>query len=222
MRQPNLNILAPWWRSEGACREGGFGSRWQHRRQVLLDHFGLVAGLLLLVCALLWAAVEHSRHVAELRVAETNRHIAAFHEPPVGEAWQRVADAWQARQAAQTRAAAPHRLRLGRGFARGAAQLPRVRDRHRGGAPPGAGHRYRDPVLPAPGRVRPHRQLRSRTSRPAASAAPPGAFATSTTTVCWTSTRSTRSTRVIDVIAPRAPEDASAAAAVRSRRAQKI
>ena len=68
MRQPNLNILRPWWRSEGACREGGFGSRWQHRRQVLLDHFGLVAGLLLLVCALLWAAVEHSRHVAELRV----------------------------------------------------------------------------------------------------------------------------------------------------------
>jgi len=101
MRQPNLNILRPWWRPEGACREGGFGSRWQHRRQVLLDHFGLVAGLLLLACALLWAAVEHSRHVAELRVAETNRHIAAFHDAPVGEAWQRVADAWQTRQAAQ-------------------------------------------------------------------------------------------------------------------------
>jgi len=101
MRQPNLNILRPWWRPEGACREGGFGSRWQHRGQVLLDHFGLVAGLLLLACALLWAVVEHSRHVAELRGAETNRHIAAFHEAPVGEAWQRVADAWQPRQASQ-------------------------------------------------------------------------------------------------------------------------
>lgn len=102
MRQPNLNILRPWWRPEGARREGGFASRWQHRRQVLLNHFGLVAGLLLLVCALLWAAVEHSRHVAELRVAETNRHIAAFHDAPVGQAWQRVADAWQARQAPQS------------------------------------------------------------------------------------------------------------------------
>ena len=101
MRQPSLNILRPWWRPEGMHREGGFGSRWQHRRQVLLDHFGLVAGLLLLVCALLWAAVEHSRHEALLRVAETNRHIAAFHDAPVGPAWQRVADAWQARRAAQ-------------------------------------------------------------------------------------------------------------------------
>jgi hypothetical protein len=101
MRQPNLNILRPWWRPEGARREGGFGSRWQHRGQVLLDHFGLVAGLLLLACALLWAAGEHSRHVAGLRVAETNRHIAAFHGAPVGAAWQRVADAWQAKQAPQ-------------------------------------------------------------------------------------------------------------------------
>ena len=162
MRQPNLNILRPWWRSEGACREGGFGSRWQHRRQVLLDHFGLVAGLLLLVCALLWAAVEHSRHVAELRVAETNRHIAAFHEPPrrptPGSAWPMRGRPGRPRQRALLRRIASA---LGRGFARGAAQLPRVRDRHRGGAPPGAGHRYRDPVLPAPGRVRPHRQLRS-------------------------------------------------------------
>jgi len=102
MRQPNLNILRPWWRPEGAHREGGFGDRWQHRRQVLLDHFGPVAGLLLLACALLWAVGEHGRHVAGLRLAETNRHIAAFHEAPVGEARQRVADAWQARQAAQS------------------------------------------------------------------------------------------------------------------------
>jgi hypothetical protein len=102
MRQPNLNILRPWWRPEGAHREGGFGDRWQHRRQVLLDHFGPVAGLLLLACALLWAVGEHGRHVAGLRLAETNRHIAAFHEAPVGEARQRVADAWQARQAARS------------------------------------------------------------------------------------------------------------------------
>jgi hypothetical protein len=102
MRQPNLNILRPWWRPDGADREGGFRRGWQHWRQVLLDHFGLVAGLLLLVCALLWSVGEHSRHVAELRMAETNRHVAAFHGAPVGDAWQRVADTWQAKQAPQS------------------------------------------------------------------------------------------------------------------------
>jgi hypothetical protein len=101
MRQPNLNILRPWWRADGARRDGGLRRRWQTLRQVLLDHFGLVAGLLLLVCALLWAVGEHGRHVVGLRVAETNRQIAAFHDAPVGDAWRRVADAWQARQAAQ-------------------------------------------------------------------------------------------------------------------------
>jgi len=102
MRQPSLNILGPWWRPHKTRSGDGLRTRWQHRRQALLDHFGLVAGLLLLVCALLWAVGEHSRHVAGLRMAETNRHIAAFHGAPVGEAWQRVADAWRAKQAPQS------------------------------------------------------------------------------------------------------------------------
>jgi hypothetical protein len=102
MRQPNLNILRPWWRADRRRRKGGLRHCWQHCRHTLLDHFGLVAGLLLLACALLWAVGEHGRHVAGLRLAETNRHIAAFHEAPVGEARQRVADAWQARQAARS------------------------------------------------------------------------------------------------------------------------
>ena len=102
MRQPNLSILCPWWRADRTRREGGLHRRWRHRRQVLLDHFGLVAGVLLLACALLWAVGEHGRHVAGLRVAETNRHIAAFHDAPVGDAWQRVADAWQDKQAPQS------------------------------------------------------------------------------------------------------------------------
>jgi hypothetical protein len=102
MRQPNLNILRPWWRPDRVPRQGDLRHGWQYLRQVLLDRFALVAGLSLLACALLWAAGEHSRHVAGLRVAETNRHIAAFHGAPVGEAWQRVADAWQAKQARQS------------------------------------------------------------------------------------------------------------------------
>jgi hypothetical protein len=102
MRQPNLNILRPWWRPDRVHHRGNLRRGWQYLRQVLLDRFGLVAGLSLLACALLWAAGEHSRHVAGLRVAETNRHVAAFHGAPVGEAWQRVADAWQAKRARQS------------------------------------------------------------------------------------------------------------------------
>jgi hypothetical protein len=101
MRQPNLNILRPWWRPDRA-RGGGLRRRWQHGRQTLLDHFGLVAALLLMVCAVLWAAGEYSRHKAALRAAETGRHIAAFHGGPVGDAWQRLAEAWQAKQARQS------------------------------------------------------------------------------------------------------------------------
>ena len=101
MRQPNLNTLRPWWRPDRMHRRDSLRCGWPYLRQVLLDRFGLVAGLLLLAFALLWAAGEHSRHVAGLRVAETNRHIAAFHGVPVGEAWRRVADAWQAKQARQ-------------------------------------------------------------------------------------------------------------------------
>jgi hypothetical protein len=102
MRQPNLNILRSWWRPDRVHRRDYLRHGWQYLRQVLLDRFGLVAGLLLLACALLWAAGEHSRHVAGLRVAETRRHIAAFDGAPVGGAWQRVADVWQAKRARQS------------------------------------------------------------------------------------------------------------------------
>jgi hypothetical protein len=99
MRQPNLNILRPWWRPAGA--QGG-ARGWRQGRKALLDHFGLVAALLLLACAVLWAAGEYGRHKATLRAAETGRHIAAFQSAPVGDAWQRLAATWQARQASQS------------------------------------------------------------------------------------------------------------------------
>jgi hypothetical protein len=99
MRHPNMNILRPWWRAHKARPEESLRRRWQ---QALLDHFGLVAGLLLLVCALLWAVGEYSRHKASLRMAETSRHIAAFEGPPVADAWQHLSDVWHAQQARQS------------------------------------------------------------------------------------------------------------------------
>jgi hypothetical protein len=99
MRHPNMNILRPWWRAHKARAGESVRRRWQ---QALLDHFGLVAGLLLLVCALLWAMGEYSRHKASLRVAETNRHIAAFEGPPVADAWRRLTDVWHAQQGRQS------------------------------------------------------------------------------------------------------------------------
>jgi hypothetical protein len=98
MRHPNMNILRPWWRAHKAHPGESLRRGW---RQALLDHFGLVAGLLLLVCALLWSVGEYSRHKAGLRVAETNRHIAAFHGPPVADAWRRLSGIWHAQQARQ-------------------------------------------------------------------------------------------------------------------------
>ena len=85
--------------------------RWQQQRQALLDHFGLVAGLLLVACAILWAAGEHSRHKAELRAAETSRLVADFHSAPVADAWRRLVGAWAAqrpRQAALLQRIAAH------------------------------------------------------------------------------------------------------------------
>jgi len=102
MRYPYLNILRPAWRPAKAPPLAGIRGRWQHQRQALLDHFGLVAGLLLVACAILWAAGEHSRHKAELRAAETSRLVADFHGPPVAGAWQRLAGAWVAQQPRQS------------------------------------------------------------------------------------------------------------------------
>jgi len=69
---------------------------------MLLDHFGVVAGVLLLFCAMLWAAGEHARQQATLRLAETNRHIAAFHAPPVGDAWHHLTGVWHAERDRQS------------------------------------------------------------------------------------------------------------------------
>jgi hypothetical protein len=84
--------------------------RWRHYQQILLDHFGVVAGVLLLSCAMIWAAGEHARQQAELRLAETSRHIAAFHAAPVGDAWRHLTGVWHAqrdRQSTQLRRMAP-------------------------------------------------------------------------------------------------------------------
>lgn len=95
-----MPILRPWWRLHAT----GTSERlegWQLRRQTLLDHFAQVAGLLLLLCALLWAVEEHSRHKAALRGAETGRYIAAFQAPPVADAWRRLSETWHAQEARQ-------------------------------------------------------------------------------------------------------------------------
>jgi hypothetical protein len=102
MRHPNMNILRTWWRPHKTRPGQGLRTRLQHQRQVLLDHFGLVAGLLLLVCAMLWAVGEYSRHRVELRAAETSRHVAAFHGPPLADAWRRLSGVWHAQQARQS------------------------------------------------------------------------------------------------------------------------
>lgn len=107
MWYPNLNVLRPAWRPRNAAPLAGLHG-WQHRRKLLLDHFGLVASLLLVAAAMLWAAGEHSRHKADLRAAETSRLIAAFQSAPVADAWQRLVDAWVAQQPRQ--AALLHRI----------------------------------------------------------------------------------------------------------------
>jgi hypothetical protein len=107
MRQ--LNILRPWWRLHQAG-PGRWGGHWQHYRQLLLDHFGLVAGMLLLACAMLWAAGEHARQERALREAETHRLVAAFHSPPVAASWRHLTGVWDAelsRQSALLRRIAP-------------------------------------------------------------------------------------------------------------------
>jgi hypothetical protein len=95
-----LNILRPWWR----LRAGpgvDLRARWRHHRELLAENFGLVAGVLLLSCATLWAAGEYTREKAELRTAETHRYIAEFRAPPVADAWRHLTRAWHAEQARQ-------------------------------------------------------------------------------------------------------------------------
>jgi len=97
-----LNILRPWWRPHDAPSDGRLGDRWRRNQQHLLDNFGMVAGVLLLFCAMAWAAGEHARQRAELRAAETDRHIAAFQRSPVGDAWRHLTGVWHAERDRQS------------------------------------------------------------------------------------------------------------------------
>jgi len=97
-----LNVLRPWWRAHHTPSGGGSRERWQRNRQLVLDHFGVIAGVLLLFCAVIWAAGEHARQRSELRAAETERHITAFHSTPVGDAWRQLTGVWQAERARQS------------------------------------------------------------------------------------------------------------------------
>ena len=69
---------------------------------MVLAQLGPVFGVLLLLCAALWAVGEYAGYKGELRRAETSRYLAAFREPPVAKAWGRLSAAWQAEQDRQS------------------------------------------------------------------------------------------------------------------------
>jgi hypothetical protein len=75
---------------------------WRRHRAVVLAQLGPVFGVLLLLCAALWAVGEYAGHKGELRRAETHRYLAAFRQPPVADAWGRLSAAWQAEQDRQS------------------------------------------------------------------------------------------------------------------------
>lgn len=95
-----LSLFSFWWRSRTA--QPDLGARWHGGRAWLADNLGLVAGVLLLLCAALWAVAEHAGQKAVLRAAETNRYIAAFQDPPVADAWLHLTRTWQAERARQS------------------------------------------------------------------------------------------------------------------------
>jgi hypothetical protein len=96
-----LNILRPWWRWPRVGSGIDLRARWRHHRELLAEHFGLVAGVLLLSCATLWAAGEYTREKAELRTAETNRYMAEFRAAPVADAWRHLTRVWHAERVRQ-------------------------------------------------------------------------------------------------------------------------
>jgi hypothetical protein len=74
-------------------RIGALGRR--HREVALAQLLPLLATVCLL-CAALWGVAQHAAQRAELRLAETERHLEQFEAPPVADAWQRLTEAWQA------------------------------------------------------------------------------------------------------------------------------
>jgi hypothetical protein len=71
---------------------------WRRHRAIALAQLGPVFGVLLLLCAALWAVGEYATYKGELRRAETSRYLAAFREPPVADAWGRLSAVWQTEQ----------------------------------------------------------------------------------------------------------------------------
>jgi hypothetical protein len=74
-------------------RLGALGRR---HREVALAHLLPLFGILCLLCAALWGVGQHAAQRAELRLAETERHLQQFEAPPVADAWQRLNGTWQA------------------------------------------------------------------------------------------------------------------------------
>lgn len=96
----SMNTL-PTYPLRQAGPQGDFRGGVPRLARTLLENFGVVAGVLILASAVLWAAGEHSRHQADLRRAELNRHLTAFKSAPVADAWQRIAAAWEAQRPRQ-------------------------------------------------------------------------------------------------------------------------
>jgi hypothetical protein len=76
-------------------RLGALGRR---HREVALAQLLPLLGTVCLLCAALWGVGQHAAQRAELRLAETERHLQQFEAPPVADAWQRLSGAWQAEQ----------------------------------------------------------------------------------------------------------------------------
>jgi hypothetical protein len=89
---------------------------WRRNRAIVLAQVGPVFGVLLLLCAALWAVGEYASYKGELRRAETHRYLAAFREPPVADAWGRLSAAWQAEQDRQSALLTKLAARSGTGF----------------------------------------------------------------------------------------------------------
>ena len=71
---------------------------WRRCRAMLLPQITLILGMLALLCGVLWAVSEYADHGAELRRAETDRHLDQFRSGSVGAAWARLRAAWHAEQ----------------------------------------------------------------------------------------------------------------------------
>jgi hypothetical protein len=87
------------WRTDRmAPPKGAPDAWWRRRRALLLPQISLLAGVLALLCSVLWTVGEYADHRAELRLAETSRFLDQFRTGLVAEAWGRLRTAWRAEQ----------------------------------------------------------------------------------------------------------------------------